>query len=153
LWGGAEDILNFGGGVSLEGSSSSELRDESSSEDNDGTIGCSGLRCILKAWANFPHITVASCLQVWKSLRIRERRGVPRATRICSSESSDWKGCVSIRRVRPWNLLKNLGSWSTVRDAGHWLVMCFSSPSTGPAAGRHSGYQDHTQCPHWHFSA
>jgi len=64
LWGGAEDILNFGGGVNLEGSSSSELRDESSSEDNDGTIGCSGLRCILKVWANSPHITVASCLPV-----------------------------------------------------------------------------------------
>jgi len=49
LWGGAEDILNFGGEVSLEGSSSSDSRGESSSEDNDGIIGCSGLRCILKA--------------------------------------------------------------------------------------------------------
>ena len=102
MWGGAEDILNFGGKVSQEGSSSSDSRDESSSEDNDGTIGCSGLRCILKAWANSPHITVASCLQVWKSLRIREREGFPRATQICSSESSNWKGCGSIRRVVSW---------------------------------------------------
>ena len=59
-----EDIFNFGGEVSLEGSSSSDSRDESSSEDNDGIISCSGLGCILKAWANSPHITVASCLQV-----------------------------------------------------------------------------------------
>ena len=73
--------MTFSGGVSLVGSSSSNLRDESSSEDDDGIIGCSGLRCILKAWANSPHITVASCLQVWKSLRIRERGGFPRATR------------------------------------------------------------------------
>jgi len=36
------------------------------------------------------------------------------------------------------NLLNNLGLCSTARDAGHWLVMCFSSPSVGPAAGRHS---------------
>ena len=36
LWGGAVDTLNFGGEVSLEGSSDS--RDESSSEDNDGII-------------------------------------------------------------------------------------------------------------------
>ena len=64
MWGGAEYILNFGGGVSLEGSSSADSRDKSSSEDNDVIIGCSGLRCILKAWANSPHITVASCLQV-----------------------------------------------------------------------------------------
>jgi len=46
---------------------------------------------------------------------------------------------MSIRRVRHWNLLKNLGSWSTARDAGHWLIMCFSSPSVGPTADRHSG--------------
>ena len=70
MWGGTEDVLKIRDGVSLEGSSS--LGDELWSEDNDGTIGCSGLRCILKAWANSPHITVASCLQVWKSLRIRE---------------------------------------------------------------------------------
>ena len=49
MWGGADDILNFGGEVSLEGSLSSDSRDESSSEDNDGIIGCSGLRSILKA--------------------------------------------------------------------------------------------------------
>jgi len=67
LWGGADDILKFGGEVSLEGSSSSDSHDESSSKDYDGTIGCSGLRCILKVWANSPHLTVASCLQVWKS--------------------------------------------------------------------------------------
>jgi len=103
-------------------------------------IGSSGLRCILKAWANSPRITVASCLQVWKSLRIREGEGFPRATRVCSSESSNWKGCVSIRRVRTWNLLKNLGPWSTARDAGHWLIMCFSSPSVDPAADWHSGH-------------
>jgi len=103
-------------------------------------IGCSGLRCILKAWANSPHITEASCLQVWKSLRIREGGGFPRAIHICSSESSNWKGCVSIRRVRTWNLLKNLGPWSTARDAGHWLIMRLSSPSVDPAAGRHSGH-------------
>ena len=96
MWGGAEDILNFGGEVSLEGSSSSDSHDESSSEDNDGIIGCNGLRCILKAWANFPHITVASCLQLWKSLRIREGGGFPKATRICSSESSNWMGCVCV---------------------------------------------------------
>ena len=78
----------------LEGSSSLDSRDELSSEDNDGIIGCSGLRCILKVWANSSHITVASCLQVWKSLRIREGGGFPRATQICSSESSNWKGCV-----------------------------------------------------------
>jgi len=89
LWGGTEDILNFGGEVSLEGSSLSDSRDELSSEDNDGIIGCSGLRCILRAWANSPHITVASCLQVWKSLHIREGGGFPRATRICSSELSN----------------------------------------------------------------
>jgi len=89
LWDGAEKFFKFGGEVSLEGSSSSDSRDESSSEDNDGTIGCSGLRCILKAWANSPHITVASCLQVWKSLRTRESGGFHRATRICSSESSN----------------------------------------------------------------
>lgn len=75
MWGGAEDILNFGGGVSLGGSSSSDSRAESSSEDSDGIIGCSGLRCILRAWTNSPHIGVASCLQVWKSLRIREGGG------------------------------------------------------------------------------
>jgi len=135
MWGGEEDTLNFGGEVSLEGSSSSDSRDESSSEDNDGIIGCSGLRCILRAWANSPHLSVASCLQVWKSLRIRDGRGFPRATRICSSESSNWKGCMSIKRVRLWNLLKNLGSWSTARDAGHWLIMCFSSPKCG-SSGR-----------------
>ena len=46
MWGGAEDILNFGGEVSLEGSLPSDSRDESSSEDDDGIIGCNGLRCI-----------------------------------------------------------------------------------------------------------
>ena len=95
MWGGAEDIFNFGGEVSLEGSSSSDSHDESSSKDYDGTIGCSGLRCILKAWANSLHITVASCLQVWKSLRIREGGGFPRATRICSSEPSPVIGRVA----------------------------------------------------------
>ena len=52
MWGGAEDILNFGGEVSLEGSLPSDSRDESSSEDDDGIICCNGLRCMLKAWAN-----------------------------------------------------------------------------------------------------
>jgi len=132
----AEDILNCGGKVSPEGSSSSDSRDELSSEENDGVIGCNGLRCILKTRANSPHITVASCLQVWKSLRIRERGGFPRATRICSSESSNWKGCVPIRRVRPWNLLKNLGSWSTARDAGHWLIMYVLFVSEYGSSGR-----------------
>jgi len=148
LWGGAEGFLNFGGEVSLEGSSSSDSREESSSEDNDGIIVCIGLGCILKALSNSLHISVASCLQVWKSLRIREGGGFPRpgATRICSSESSNLKGCVPIRRVRPWNLLKNLGSWSTARDAGHWLIMCFSSPSVGLAAGRHSRHSLSCQC-------
>ena len=83
MWGGIEDIFNFGGGVNLEGSSSLDSRAELSSEDNDGIIGCNGRRCILKVWANSPHIGVASCLQAWKSLRIREGKGVPRATQIC----------------------------------------------------------------------
>ena len=48
-WGGAEKVLSFGGRVSLEGSSSSDSRAELSSEDNDGIIGCSGLRCIFRA--------------------------------------------------------------------------------------------------------
>ena len=38
LWGGAEDILNFGGGVSLEGSLSSDSRDELSSETMTGLL-------------------------------------------------------------------------------------------------------------------
>jgi hypothetical protein len=38
LWGGAEDILNFGGGVSLEGSLSSDSRDELSSEAMTGLL-------------------------------------------------------------------------------------------------------------------
>ena len=38
LWGGSEDILNFGGRVSLEDSSSSNSRAESSSEDHEGII-------------------------------------------------------------------------------------------------------------------
>ena len=93
MWGGIEDIFNFGGGVSLEGSSSLDSRAELSSEDNDGIIGCNGRRCILRVWANSLHISVDSCLQAWKSLRIREKGGVPRATQICFSESSNWKGC------------------------------------------------------------
>jgi len=88
-------------------------------------IGCSGLRCILKAWANSPHITVASCLQVWKSLRIREGGGFPRAIHICSSESSNWKGCVSIRRVRTGICWRTWGRWARPVTLGiGWLCAC-----------------------------
>ena len=71
------------------------------------------------------------------SIRTGAGGGSLRAIRSCSLESSSWKGCMSTRRIRPWDLLKNFSSCSTACDAGHWLIMFFLSLSVGPAAGRH----------------